>query len=1645
MSSPRIGRVMIVCAACLGILAFARESGPKTAPPPRPAEVRTRALVSGPDLIEVSVQLPEPHVVLPLSGGTHGRRIELSGSTGVKTVGDTELPIIRTFIAIPDCDRVDLRAEVHSIEKSVGVSVRLSTATSGGSQHAGPEQAVLRHEWARLVGIQRARGQALALIEIQPLRYNRGKSEISCPREIRLRLNPVNPRGPVSVDAGPLQFALSAVVPNLKGFIGRVPPAAPNSPVLQSAGQVCWCNTGDDDWGDAADYVKNNCAADYLIIVADELLADAADSSLVEQLATKRAEFNGFNVAIVRMGQIDSTPANTDTPETIRLFVKEIYDDASAGHMGDDRLGYLLLLGDAVNPAGDVILPSMYFSLADYRGVAAGGYENGMDGYFAFMDGPTELVPDILVGRLPVDADDDDWELTNVVNKITSFEPIEPDPSTQKILLMSGGSDAGFTFVGEGLSGFEAYFDAIEAVAPASGKTFVQMHRLAAGSDLAFSKEVCDSIASGYGVIGLFDHANPVNFENAFFPLHYDTLRNTDRPSLVLSFGSHSGFFDYLGCTSGCCYPSPSYPGLPCQVPTTPIDSVDAIAERLILQADGAIGVVAYGRTNSAPIVQQAFANAFRALLQHKQGELGSLVLTTKLLTADTVTSRALNLLGDPALNINYEFDTVSQDSVDLAVSGMDMAFPSGRNDFAASSSAQSMSVVVANKWKDTSGRIPVEIWMGVPDAGGSTLLNSFTINSLPGLSDTTWTGSIGSFSVGDHDIYVVADPEDTLEDPIPTNNVSYRTLHIRDYASGFPIQRAESRVELIDAVLGSPRDLEIAAGGFLFAADGSSLTGGGPGPGGNLFRSNKRHFISIDHQIAGSQLMVLSEAGSAWQDYWFVPGTASDAIVLDHGLPDSMLVAVNGTQGTDRKIRLYTVAGALKWSRIIGSAAGGTLGQTSFSQAAGDITGDGMSDVVYALIPAVGSGADSLGVLDGKTGARVWAVAISDEQYDRVRVRLVDIENDGTLEIIINTRVAGSPREDRIQCYGASGSLLWQVTVASVPTSNPPFVLFAPADVDHDGQKEIIFVHNQRFGIITVSGVSASISTYVDLTGYRAFQSTPLAVDIDGDDLLEFIVFSRVQDRYLNEYRLELRVYDDDLSAMGSIQTFPWTNALGASAKPPVDAAAGDIDGDGVVEVVFTTPDGTLHAVRVGSSAGRGDWTSADGDAQRTGLFEQVIGGDYSEHVAIHGRARVVSDAEFIDGVTITAPADVQVGSLDSLVVEGLFAVLGNEDDSVRVRIDEVASPGSYWGGFVYDNGNNRGNVRYAVVSNSLVGFDHTSPLKITGSRISNVSGTAIVAADSLWLWDSEVTGAGANGVELGLGAVARIERSLIEDLGGSGVVCDSCAATSQINESTVRQAGVHGAYLQRVHGFLVDASVFEDNESAGIRFESADGLLIRSRMEGNAGGVVCLDHSSPVVEECRIDQNSSGVAAAEDSYPVLGYGSIGGRNCITNSTGYLATNLSAGWIYAHHDYYGSICCKSTKLFGNVSCDSCETSSVCDGAAAIAILTPSSEPEARSTIPKTLDLVGVAPNPFNPTVRIRFGVPAGGASVQLVIYNVRGQRVTLLENGRVPSGYHERVWDGTDVRGERVASGVYFLQMRSTGFQKTMKIVLLK
>ena len=52
---------------------------------------------------------------------------------------------------------------------------------------------------------------------------------------------------------------------------------------------------------------------------------------------------------------------------------------------------------------------------------------------------------------------------------------------------------------------------------------------------------------------------------------------------------------------------------------------------------------------------------------------------------------------------------------------------------------------------------------------------------------------------------------------------------------------------------------------------------------------------------------------------------------------------------------------------------------------------------------------------------------------------------------------------------------------------------------------------------------------------------------------------------------------------------------------------------------------------------------------------------------------------------------------------------------------------------------------------------------------------------------------------------------------------------------------------------------------------------------------------------------------------------------------------------------------------------------------------------------------------------------------------------ITTLVSGSVSPGADSVVWDGTDARGEPVASGIYFVRMTANESAVTRKMVLLK
>jgi len=95
--------------------------------------------------------------------------------------------------------------------------------------------------------------------------------------------------------------------------------------------------------------------------------------------------------------------------------------------------------------------------------------------------------------------------------------------------------------------------------------------------------------------------------------------------------------------------------------------------------------------------------------------------------------------------------------------------------------------------------------------------------------------------------------------------------------------------------------------------------------------------------------------------------------------------------------------------------------------------------------------------------------------------------------------------------------------------------------------------------------------------------------------------------------------------------------------------------------------------------------------------------------------------------------------------------------------------------------------------------------------------------------------------------------------------------------------------------------------------------------------------------------------------------------------------------------------------------------------------------------IPKKYGLKENFPNPFNPGTTIIFCLEEY-SYVEMTIYNVKGEKVaTLLENEYKPEGDNFYYWNGLDAAGKKVATGTYFIEMKTEGTIFKRKLTLVK
>lgn len=97
-----------------------------------------------------------------------------------------------------------------------------------------------------------------------------------------------------------------------------------------------------------------------------------------------------------------------------------------------------------------------------------------------------------------------------------------------------------------------------------------------------------------------------------------------------------------------------------------------------------------------------------------------------------------------------------------------------------------------------------------------------------------------------------------------------------------------------------------------------------------------------------------------------------------------------------------------------------------------------------------------------------------------------------------------------------------------------------------------------------------------------------------------------------------------------------------------------------------------------------------------------------------------------------------------------------------------------------------------------------------------------------------------------------------------------------------------------------------------------------------------------------------------------------------------------------------------------------------------------------QASVPMEYELLPNYPNPFNPVTTLRYQLPKT-TNLRLAIYNVLGQHIRTLVDATQDAGHYAVQWDGRNLHGDSVSSGVYLYHLESQVHAMTRKMLLLR
>ena len=1337
-------------------------------------------------------------------------RLYIPEHTKMDSVGYPEVPFVSYLIAIPECNSVDLNVTV--LDSVVIDSMNVYPAPEWVNMEevftlnaaAYGTDAYFPGYTGELTGKGAVRAQHCIRVNIYPVQFNPVQQEVIAYSRVNIEMSFNGVSGSINEDVGIFNAVCGVSMINYdsNGLNASVSCGAG----YDDPGSVKWLTDLD-----SLCMGEQGIHCDYLIITHDSFWVNP----YIDSLAQKRANYNGFDVVIVKMGDIIGqiySQYPDDHAEKMRNLIKDIFDNGRADHTYDDRIGYVNLFGDCYFGEGlttaDICVPSYPMPNPYATPDPCKGYDN----YFARLTGigdDYDVYPDVLIGRCPVD---DEEQVANVCRKIINYEPI---PSTTPWLnnmtfvntCSSSEANGEFEIILPmvedyycKLFSYERYYDDTWDPPEELQQYFYR------GWDATMPRTLIeDEYEDGSFMISYMGHGAIWKLLPQT-PCQYFTYQAIDDDD----YNGRLPFISSMSCETGAFQ-----------------NNDECMAEKFLVYNDkrGAIGFVAASQS----IGNFSFAKyLFEASHKYSLGMEGEMLLEGKLKTSSDFLRQTFNLFGDPALNILLDSENVNY---------CDFIFNSNHYNI-----------------NETENRT-IQIEMGIcnrsfidyiwPISIRCFLLNTLhgneheeviTINDLDGMEEKiiNFEFDVSYALPSEFIVNIEIDPDNLIVERDEDNNNYEGTYGYYRYQEGFPYISHEHNLHIYELP--------------LFHNNSIILGGRKVDSSGNLEWTCPYHATYLTLPVYNNTLNEYNYIilGESPRHLYKINDSGEELVHFNTGIVTAYCLGDINNDG-EAELIYGTKHGFGDYKLEISDLEGNSLIDPIDSNPVNDLAiGDSDNDGKNELYGLLQNSLISY-VFDNGELTEINQYHISEYVQKLI---LDDFNSNGILDIAVLAN------EHIYLLESADFNELDIVDLSDLMRNA------AAGDIDNDGITEFLLLQegngSSTLDVYIVDYNDNSYEYKFSFNNISLWENNIILYDFNSDNNLE-VLFNITEDNL--DYFNILEAYNLDGELLLS---FPKT-------KGKTKSIIADIDNDNDIEIIFGEDCSDFYSSTDFSVSDLDIPVGAHGNIYpnmnewNNNLYSQPVTGTLNEETTYYWDGTITLHEDVIlpeSSVLNILPGTVIKAREDSrLIIYGDIAAEGTEDNPIIFEPAIYDAPSSYWSGIVLSGGM-QASIKHCHIMNAdtcIYAIGNVTAL-IDSCLISHCDvGISILTSGAYEISNNEINNYTQNSIEI-IG-VLNISRTYPDSI---DIYNNVISGNSGVSDN--------GIYVFNKSGKL---EIYDNDITVndnGISVEDCGSIHVyRNDIRGNTVGMYILDSYPGLKENTIVGNNGVGIFISGDSYPVI------------------------------------------------------------------------------------------------------------------------------------------------------------------------------